>query len=162
VILAGVLLADAAGSEGRQVVHTQSYGPEARGGACKSEVVLSTREIAFPEVELPDAVVCLSPVAMRKCIAVRPGGLRIVDERALIGNTRQKGDVVLPLIQTAIEAGGELAVNVVALGALAGLTGIASPAALGAAIRGRMKSELISLNQRALEAGPRLGAGQLV
>jgi len=162
VILAGVLLADAAGAEGRQVVHTQSYGPEARGGACKSEVVLSTQEIAFPEVELPDAVVCLSPEAMRKCTDLRPGGLRIVDERALIGNTRREGDIVLPLIQAAIEAGGELGVNVVAVGALAGLTGIVSPAALQMAIRGRMKPELLRLNQRALEAGLQLGARQLV
>jgi 2-oxoglutarate ferredoxin oxidoreductase subunit beta len=162
VILAGVLLADAAGSEGRLVVHTQSYGPEARGGACKSEVVLSTREIAFPEVELPDAVVCLSPEAMRKYAAVRPGGFRIVDEGALLGTTRQEQDIVLPLIQTAIEAGGELAANVVALGALAGLTDIASHAALRAAIRRRMKAELIPLNERALEAGLLLGTRQLV
>ena len=44
-------------------------------------------EIAFPEVELPDAVVCLSPEAMRRYTAIRPGGVRIVDERALLGNT---------------------------------------------------------------------------
>ncbi len=162
VVLSGVLLADAASSEGRQVVHTKSYGPEARGGACKSEVVLSSREIAFPEVELPDVVVCLSSEAMGKYTAVRPGGLRIVDERALLGNTRQEQDVVLPLVQTAIEAGGEMAVNIVALGALAGLTGIASPEALRAAIRRRLKANLIPLNQRALEAGLLLGTRQLV
>ncbi len=160
VILAGVLLAEAASSEGRQVVLSQSYGPEARGGACKSEVVLSTREIAFPEVELPDAVVCLAPEAMRKYTVVRPGGLRIVDEGALPGNTRQEQDVVLPLTQAAIEAGGELAVNVVALGALAGLTGSASHAALRAALHRRMKLDLVPLNERALEAGLRLGTGQ--
>lgn len=162
VILAGVLLADAAGSEGRQVVQSQSYGPEARGGACRSEVVLSTGEIDFPEVEVPDAVVCLASEAVRKYTAVRPGGLRIVDERALAGNTRQDPDVVLPLTQAAIDAGGELAVNVVALGALAGLTGCASPEALRAALHRRMKPEQIPLNERALEAGLLLGARQPV
>jgi 2-oxoglutarate ferredoxin oxidoreductase subunit beta len=161
LILAGVLLADAAGSEGLQVVHTQSYGPEARGGACKSEVVLSFQEIAFPEVQLPDAVICLSTEAMRKYTTHHPGGLRIVEEGAVLGNARQEKDIVLPLTRAAIEAGGELAVNAVALGALAGLTGIASPEALRAAIRRRMKPELVPLNEHALEAGLRLGERQL-
>ncbi len=161
VILAGVLLADAAGSEGRQVVHTQSYGPEARGGACKSEVILSSGEIPFPEVECPDAVVCLSPESMRKYTGIRPGGLRVVEERACLATTPGEADVVLPLIRTAVEAGGELAVNVVALGALAGLTGLASATALHAALRRRLKPELLPLNQRALEAGLQLGARQL-
>lgn len=158
VILAGVLLADAAGSEGRQVVHTQSYGPEARGGACKSEVILSSREIPFPEVEQPDAVICLSPEAMRLYTGLRPGGIRLVEERACLGNTPAAGDMVLPLVRTAAEAGGELAVNVVALGALAGRTGLVSREALQAALRRRLKPDLWPLNQRALEAGLVLGA----
>lgn len=160
IILAGVLLADAACAEGLQTVHTQSYGPEARGGACKSEVVLSAEAIAFPEVLEPDVVVCLSPEAMRMYPA-SPGGLRLVEERACLGNTPAENDVVLPMIQTAVEAGGELAVNVVAVGALAGLTGIASREALLAGLRRRVRPDSLPLNQRALDAGLRLGAGAI-
>jgi 2-oxoglutarate ferredoxin oxidoreductase subunit gamma len=156
VILAGVLLADAACAEGLQAVHTQSYGPEARGGACKSEVVLSTEPIAFPEVDQPDVVICLSSEAMRKYPAA-PDGIRLVEERACLDNTPAEHDLVLPMIKVAVEAGGELAVNVVALGALAGLTGIASREALLAGLRRRVRSESLPLNERALDAGLRLG-----
>jgi 2-oxoglutarate/2-oxoacid ferredoxin oxidoreductase subunit beta len=157
IILAGVLLADAACAEGLEAVHTQSYGPEARGGACKSEVVLSTEPIAFPEVDRPDVVICLSQESMRTYPA-EPGGLRLVEERACLGNTPAEHDIVLPMIQTAVEAGGELAVNVVALGALAGVTGIASHEAILAGLRRRVRAESVALNERALEAGFRLGA----
>lgn len=159
VILAGVLLADAACAEGLQVVQTQSYGPEARGGACKSEVVLSTGPIAFPEVDRPDAVVCLSAEAMRKFAVSAPGSIRLVDESACAGQQPAAEDVVLPIARTAAEAGGELVVNVVALGALAGLTGIVSPQAILAGVRQRVRPEALALNQRALEAGVRLGLG---
>ncbi len=160
VILAGVLLADAAASEGREVVQTQSYGPEARGGACKCEVIVSGHEVAFPEVELPDAVVCLSEESVRKYTAVRPGGLRLVDARALHDQPTGPADVVLPLARTAAEAGGELAVNVVALGALAALTGVVTRESLAEALRRRLKPDLVALNLRALEAGFQLGARQ--
>jgi 2-oxoglutarate/2-oxoacid ferredoxin oxidoreductase subunit beta len=156
VILAGVLLADAACAEGLQVVHTQSYGPEARGGACKSEVVVSAGPIAFPEVDHPDAIVCLSAEAMRK-YRPGPGTIRLVDEAACIGQTATEQDVVLPFMRAAVEAGGELAVNVVALGALAGLTGVVSPQAILAALCQRVRPDALGLNQRALDAGFRLG-----
>jgi 2-oxoglutarate ferredoxin oxidoreductase subunit beta len=156
VILAGVLLADAACAEGRQAVHTQSYGPEARGGACKSEVVLSTGAIAFPEVDRPDVVVCLSSEAMRQYPSA-PGGLRLVEQRACLDQPPDERDIVLPMVQAAAEAGGELAVNVVALGALAGLTGIVSRDALLSVLRRRVRQDFLPLNERALEAGLRLG-----
>lgn len=162
VILAGVLLADAACGEGLHTVHTQSYGPEARGGACKSEVVLSSRDIAFPEVDRPDAVVCLSAEAMRKYPATRPGGLRLVEERACLDQPPAEGDIVLPMLRAAEEAGGALAVNVVALGALAALAGIASREAILAALSRRVRADALALNQRALEAGFRLGSGAAV
>ncbi len=71
-------------------------------------------------------------------------------------------DIVLPMVRAAVEAGGELAVNVVALGALAALTGIASREAILMALRRRVRPEALPLNQRALEAGFRLGAGVTV
>lgn len=157
VILAGVLLADAACAEGRQVVHTQSYGPEARGGACRSEVVISSAPIAFPEVDRPDVVVCLTAEAMRK----NPEGLRIVEQQACAGQAPGPRDIVLPLVQTAIEAGATLTVNVVAVGALAAVTGLASPEALAAGLRRRIRPESLAINERALAAGFRLGTAAL-
>jgi 2-oxoglutarate ferredoxin oxidoreductase subunit gamma len=161
VILAGVLLAEAGMHDGLQVVHTQSYGPAARLGAAKSEVVLSRREIAFPEVGLPAAVVCLSRDAYAKYGGqLAPGGLRIVDQQVVSElSVPPDGAVVLPIIATArqLEAGGVITANVVALGALVALSGAVSEAALRRALRDRVKPETLDVNQRALEAGLRLG-----
>ncbi|MBM3147457.1 MAG: 2-oxoacid:acceptor oxidoreductase family protein, partial [Actinobacteria bacterium] len=57
--LAAVILAEAATAIGKEVVQTQSYGPEARGGASRSEVIISDWPIDFPELESPDVTLCL-------------------------------------------------------------------------------------------------------
>ncbi len=161
VILAGVLLAEAAMHDGLQVVHTQSYGPAARLGAARSEVVLSHREIAFPEVRRPDVLVCLSREAYVKYgTELADGGLRIVDQQVASETpTPAEGAVALPIVATARElgAGGVITANVVALGALVALSGVVSEPSLRQALRQRVKPELLDLNQRALEAGLRLG-----
>jgi 2-oxoglutarate ferredoxin oxidoreductase subunit gamma len=164
VMLAGVLLAEAGMLDGRHVVSTQSYGPEARLGAAKSEVVLSEHEIVLPEVRVPDIVVCLSAEAYRKHGQVlAAGGVRIVDERAVPeGEAPLPGTVVLPLLATArgLGPGGDLSTNVVALGALVAMTTVVSEGSLRRALGNRIKPKQLELNDRALAAGLALGAGQ--
>lgn len=163
VILAGVLLAEAAMHDGLQVVQTQSYGPAARLGAAKSEVVLSRHPIAFPEVGLPDAMVCLSRDAYgRYGSQLAEGGVRIVDREAVSDLPAVPVDaIVLPITATArqLEPGGAIAANVVALGALVALAGLVSAEGVRRALRERVKPEMLDLNERAFEAGLRLGAG---
>ena len=80
MILAGIILAEAAIYDGKQAVQTQSYGPEARGGASKSEVVIADGEVDHPEVLDADIVVTLSQEACDKYAAhLKPGCLLIVD-----------------------------------------------------------------------------------
>jgi 2-oxoglutarate ferredoxin oxidoreductase subunit gamma len=166
VMLAGVLVAEAGMHDGLHVVSTQSYGPEARLGAAKSEVILSRHEIVLPEVRVPDVIVCLSADAWRK--HGRPlaaGGLRIVDERAIPPGEESAPDtVVLPLLATArdLGPGGELSANVVALGAFIVLTGVVSETSVQRALRSRIKPALLELNERALAAGQALAAGAAV
>lgn len=163
VILAGVLLAEAGMHDGLQVVQTQSYGPAARLGAAKSEVVLSHHQIAFPEVGLPDAVVCLSQDAYRKYGSqLAEGGLRIVDGDVAAGlPTAPAGTILLPIASTArnLEPGGVITANVVALGALVAVSGVVSVEGVRRALCERVKPETLELNQRAFEAGLQLGAG---
>ena len=157
VILAGVLVSEAAMLDGMHVVQTQSYGPEARLGAAKAEVVLSSRPIAFPEVVEPDILLCLSQDAYVKYgQALAAGGLRLVDER--VASEVEVGDaLLLPLVATANQIEAPIAANVVALGALVGLTEIVSLGSLRAAMRERIKPAFLELNERALEAGLGLG-----
>jgi len=163
VMLAGVLVAEAGMHDGLHVVSTQSYGPEARLGAAKSEVILSRHEIVLPEVRVPDVTVCLSSDAYRK--HGRPlaaGGLRIVDERAIPPGEESTPDtVVLPLLATArdLGPGGELSANVVALGAFVALSGAVTETSLRRALRSRVKPALLEQNERAFAAGLALAAG---
>jgi 2-oxoglutarate ferredoxin oxidoreductase subunit gamma len=162
VMLAGVLIAEAGMHDGLHVVSTQSYGPEARLGAAKSEVVLSRHEIVLPDVRVPDVVVCLSVDAYRK--HGRPlaaGGVRIVDERAIPPGEQPDPDTVtLPLVASArgLGPGGELTANVVALGAFVALTGVVTEASVRRALRDRIKPALLEQNERALAVGLALGA----
>ncbi|MBS3783746.1 MAG: 2-oxoacid:acceptor oxidoreductase family protein, partial [Anaerolineae bacterium] len=79
-ILAGMILADAAIRDNRNAVQTQSYGPEARGGASRSEIVISAGEIDYPKVLEPDITICMSQEACdRYSTQMRKDGLLILD-----------------------------------------------------------------------------------
>jgi 2-oxoglutarate ferredoxin oxidoreductase subunit gamma len=157
IMLGGTLLAEAAMQDGLFVVQTQSYGPEARLGAAKSEVVISTKDIAYPEVLVPDLVLCLSRDAYLKFgRKVEEGGVVLLEEAILKDVPDAKGQV-LPLRQTARDLGNELSLNVVGLGALVAITEAVSRDGLRSALRHRMKPEYLTLNIAALEAGFALG-----
>src|SRR5512143_3097601 len=128
MILAGIILAEAAAIyEGKQVTQTQSYGPESRGGASRSEVVISDSEINHPEVLCPDIVLALSQEAYDKfATTVRTGGLLIVDEDA-VQTMPDFAGVRIPVARIASETTGKaITANTVALGALVGLTNLIS------------------------------------
>ena len=81
MILAGIILAEAAAMfDGKNVVQTQSYGPEARGGASKSEVIIAEGEIDYPEVISADVLMVMSQEACDKYTHdLREGGILLVD-----------------------------------------------------------------------------------
>jgi 2-oxoglutarate ferredoxin oxidoreductase subunit gamma len=161
IMLAGAILAEAAMRDGRHVTQIQEYGPEARLGATRADVLVADGEIAFPEVDAADLLLCLSrDGALRYLRTLSPDGLAVLDERLEVGDavTLAAGRVVrLPLVASAREAGDEIATNVVGLGALAGLSDVVSEQSLGAALQARAKSEFAEMNARALAAGLRLG-----
>ena len=69
VILAGIILGKAASLfDEKEAVQTQSYGPEARGGASKCEVVISDSEVDYPKVQSPDILIAMSNEALIKYI----------------------------------------------------------------------------------------------
>lgn len=161
-MLAGFLLAQAGMTDGLHVVQTQSYGPEARLGAAKSDVILSGSEIAYPEVIAPDVFLCLSHDAFVAYEStVGPEAMSIVDERSLDGLDRQ-GTIVLPLADTARECGAAFAANIVALGALIGITGVVSERSLREALSARVVPQSLALNTKAFTAGLRLAASAAV
>jgi 2-oxoglutarate ferredoxin oxidoreductase subunit gamma len=154
MILAGIILAEAASIYGgRNAVQTQSYGPEARGGASKSEVIISPDEIDHPEVLQADILVALSQEAYRKFHKdVKPGGLLIVDADRVEGV--EEHVIQIPITRMALETTGrQITANTVALGVLVGLTGIVSREDIEKAVTARAPRGTEELNRKALEAG---------
>ena len=155
MILAGIILAEAAAIyDGKQATQTQSYGPEARGGASRSEVVISDGEIDHPEVLSADVVVALSQEAYKKFEkTVRMGGLLIVDEDRVKTSADFRG-VKIPIARLAQETTGRaITANTVALGVLVGLTDVVSRAAIEKAVAARAPGGTGEMNRKALQAG---------
>ena len=155
MILAGIILAEAAAIyDGKMAVQTQSYGPEARGGASKSEVVIADGEIDHPEVLSADVVVTLSQEAYDKYAAgVKHGGLLIVDDEK-VSHIRETEAVRIPISHLAFETTGRtITANTVALGILVGLTGVVSRQAIEKAVTARAPRGTEEMNRKALEAG---------
>jgi 2-oxoglutarate ferredoxin oxidoreductase subunit gamma len=166
LVLAGIILAEAAILyDNKNAVQTQSYGPEARGGASKSEVILSDEQIDYPKCEEIDVLMCLNQKSLDEYHeALRHGGVLIVDADLCsrlpegeynvykIGFTRLARD----------EIGKVFVANIVSLGALAGLTDCVSRVALERAVAGRVPKGTEELNLRALAVGFREAAVQRV
>jgi 2-oxoglutarate ferredoxin oxidoreductase subunit gamma len=156
IILAATLLADAAVATGREVIATQSYGPEARGGASKAEVIVADGEIDYPEVTAPGITVCLSQEAFDAYAAQTvPGGLVVYDERLVQAAPLPERRLVgLPFTHLAeTELGKAIAANIVMLGALQKLTGVVGGPALAEAVRRRLPAKIVELNLKALKLG---------
>ncbi len=162
VVTAAILLGEAAVlHEGLNAVQTQTYGPEARGGTARADLILSSGEIRFPRVIQPNILVCLSQDAyLRYGALLRPGGLLITDSGFVRQNPGLDArQVELPFHSTAVGMlGSEVVQNVCMLGALLALTEVLRSESLRQAVRTRFAGEARELNLKALEVGLRLGA----
>jgi 2-oxoglutarate ferredoxin oxidoreductase subunit gamma len=154
LILAGIILAEAAGVyDGKFVCQTQSYGPEARGGASKAEVVISDAPIDYPKAIQPDVLLALNQKSLETFSAdLKPGGLLLVDTD-LVKEAPASRVLALPFTRIARDLGRAMAANIVALGALAQLTGAVSLESLTAAVLARVPKGTEDLNRQALAAG---------
>jgi len=157
LILAGVILAEAAATyDGKNVAQTQSYGPAARGGACKAEVVISDEEIDYPKVTEADLLLAMSQEACDKYCQDLEGGVLIVDS-ILVDQVSTAHAYRVPITKIAEEATGRrLTANIVALGLMVGLTGVVSREAIESAVAARAPKGTQELNLKALHAGLQL------
>lgn len=155
VILAAVILAQAIGTNGRMnVVQTQSYGPEARGGASRSDVVVSKNEIFYPKTMKLDLLLAFTQEACDKYAPDLKGtGLLIVDANH-VTKIPIKNSYAFPFIRAAREqVGHPMVANVIALGAIAELTGIVTREALKGVVKERAPKGTEETNLKALQVG---------
>ena len=161
LLLAGKILADALMTGGRRVAQSQTYEPTSRGGYCNADLVIADGDIDYPLATGLDALVLLDRLAVAPSWPLlKPGALVVADTR--LCPELPAADVRalhLPLTRTAIELGSERVANIVALGALAALTGLTDPDVLAHKVRVEAPRSLIHLNLDALAAGAAM-AGQ--
>jgi len=157
VITAAIILAEAAVlHEGLEAVQTQAYGAAARGGATRSDVIISDSTINFPKVLQPNVLVCLTQEAYNKFVdIIRPGGLLITDTRYV--QTSLKVDAVqyqLPMYKTVMEKIGKpIVFNICMLGAVVGITQLVQPDSIMTVLETRIPPGFIEMNRQALELG---------
>ena len=164
LILAGIILAEAAGVyDGKFVCQTQSYGPEARGGASKAEVIISDEEIDYPKAIWPDVLLAMNQKSLDIYSGdLKPGGALLVDAD-LVTEVPLSQALAVPFTRIAREELGKTMVaNIVALGALAQLTGAVSLTSLEAALLARVPNGTEDLNKNALASGVRAVQGTSV
>ncbi len=155
LILAGLILAEAAAVyDGKNAVQTQSYGPEARGGASKAEVVISNGVIDYPKVIAADLLLCMSQEACNKYVyGMKRNGILIVDS-VHVDRVPTSRAYMIPITKIAEETTGRrITANIVALGIIVGLTGVVSRKAIEAAVRARAPKGTEAINLKALQAG---------
>ena len=154
LILAGIILAEAAIYDGKNVTQTQSYGPEARGGSSHSEVIVADGDIDYPKVTQANLILCMSQESCDKYFYdVKRDGVLIVDASHVSRVPTSKACKV-DLTGLATEVTGRaIMANVVALGLIVGLTGIVSRQAIEAAVAAHAPRGTKELNLKALAAG---------
>lgn len=157
LITAGIILAEAAAIiEGKHAVQSQSYGPEARGGASKSEVIIADGPIDYPKATIVDACLAMTQEAADKYAnGIKKGGLLLLDSDFV--KREPQGDfkvIKMPIMRTAKEdLGREIVANVVALGAMIALTDVVTREAGEQAVLRKVPEAFKDLNKKAYSLG---------
>jgi len=155
LILMGIILAEAIGVyDGKFVAQTQSYGPEARGGSSKAEVVVSDEEVDYPKALKLDLLLAMN---QKSCddfyMDLKPEGVLIVDSTFVTQVPTSKA-YQIPFTRIAREKfKREMVANIIALGAITKLTSIVTPKAIESAVLARVPVGTEKLNRDALRAG---------
>ena len=161
IITAAILIAEAAVLyEGLVAVQSQAYGPAARGGAARSDVIISDSQINYPKVIQPNVLVCLTQTAYDKFSSiVRPGGLLLTDSRYV--KTSRKSDarqVELPMHRTVMDKIGKpIVFNICVLGVILSLTDLMRPESIMKVLETRTPADLLGMNREALDMGMEMG-----
>lgn len=156
VITAAIIFAEAATACGMNVAQSQSYGPEARGGASRSEVIVSDAAIYHPHVEHPDIVLAMTQAAADKYAGDLDAqeGILIVDSELVPNVPHAAHTISVPITTLAIEQLGKaLFANIVALGTITRIAGLVPLDAVKTAVSHRVPPHTVAQNMQALMLG---------
>jgi len=155
IILAAVIVGRAAVMyDAKYAVQTQVYGPEARGGASMSAVIIDDEPVLFPKVTSPDIYVIMSQEGFEKYgVSVTEGAVMLLDS-TLVHSRPSCRYIEVPATREARESlGRDIVANIIMLGALVGATGVVSREAIEKAILDSVPRGTEELNLRAMKKG---------
>ena len=164
VILSGIIIGRAASIyDGKYATMTQSFGPEARGSAASSELIIDDVPIGYPYVEKPDVLVVMARDAYNKYLPrLRDGGLLLYEEDLVpvdvnVLKERNITAYGIPATRFAEELGRRIVLNIVMMGFFAAVTGIVSPESMEKAVLASVPKGTEKLNLRAFQKGLEYG-----
>ena len=164
IVLAGQVLGTAASLiDHLESTLTQSYGPEARGGACSAQVIISDTPIHYPYVDNPDILVCMSQGGHDKYGSMlKDNGILIIDQDLVRTPANPKGDVFpIPSTRIAEELGKKMMANIVMLGFVTAVTGAASLDAMVSSVADSVPKGTEEANKAAFNKGYDFGQAVL-
>ena len=158
IILCSIILADAALMGGAYSAQSQSYGPEARGGACKAEVVVSNDPIDFPKVVKSDFMLALTQASLEKYLSgAKPGSILMVDKSLTLPDAvKEMGLTVyeLPILSAARDSlKRPMVANIVAVGAINACLKLVDTDTLEKAVLNNVPAGTEELNRFAMVLG---------
>ena len=162
IVLAGQLLGKAAALyDGKEAVFTQSYGPEARGGASSADLVISDGPVDYPLVSRPNFLVAMFQEAYERYRPeMAPGGLLVIDTDLVKPSADEGPYRAVPATRLAEGLGKKIVANVVMLGFFTAVSGLVRREAVEAALRSSLAPRLLDLNLRAFATGYDYSSGE--
>jgi len=160
VILAGGIIGKAATIyDDKFATLTHSYGPEARGGACSAQIIISTEKVSYPYVISPDVLVLMSQEACQKYAGnLKPGGLMIIEKELVeLSGEHDARILSIPATRMAEELGSRIVLNIVMLGFLTAVSGLVSEKGMKESIRKTVPKGTEYMNIMAFNKGLRYG-----
>jgi len=161
IVLTGNILGTAATiHDNKHATLTQSYGPEARGGACSAQVIISEREILFPQVENPQVLICMSQEGYTKNLPLlSKGGLLIWDSDLVQTKPPDPSFTAyhVPATRFAEELGNNMMANIVMLGFFSAVCDLVTPEALKKAVLASVPPATREKNDKAFDRGREYG-----
>ena len=162
VILSAIVLGKAASiQQGAFATMTQSFGPEARGGACSAQLIVSESPVLYPYVTKPDILVVMSQEAYSRFIPeLKDQGILIIEED-LVRVADLKGNILVysvPATRIAEELGKRMVLNSVMVGFFTAVTHLLEPDAVRKAVSDSVPESFRELNLKAFDKGFEYGA----
>jgi len=161
IVLAGVIIGQAAVYDGLNVAQASSYGSEARGSACRSEIILACQPIVYPHIDYADILGVMSQPGYDKFRA------RLRNEKSLLVFDENQVEILkdipqfqqgFPATEIAIKQfNKKIVANIIFLSAIIGWRKLVSPASLEKSVRKNIPSQFVNLNLEAMSAGLELG-----